>query len=120
MVCSRVLIISRGRIVASDSPDNLAKRVLGAGRLALRVAGPRDDVVGTLGAIRGVREVKVLEAVEAGAVDLVLEADADADVRRDVFAALAKQKHAILMMRAHDISLEEIFLQLTADSRQEA
>lgn len=120
MVCSRVMIISHGRIVASDSPDNLAKRILGVGRLALRVAGPQESVVETLRGVRGVRDVKALEPVEAGSTELVLEADTDVDIRRDVFGALAKSRHPILMMRSHDVSLEEIFLQLTAEPRQEA
>jgi ABC-2 type transport system ATP-binding protein len=120
MVCSRVLIISRGRIVASDSPDNLTKRILGVGRLALRVAGPRAAVVEAVSAVKGVRDVKALDPVEAGTTELVVEADPDTDIRRDVFQALAKQKQPILMMRSHDITLEEIFLQLTADTRQEA
>jgi ABC-2 type transport system ATP-binding protein len=120
MLCSRVLIISRGRIVASDTPDNLAKRILGVGRLALRVAGPQAEVVGAVRGVRGVRDVKTLENVEAGTVELVLEMDPDTDVRRDVFGALAKTHHPIVMMRSYDISLEEIFLQLTAKDRQEA
>ena len=120
MVCSRVLIISRGRIVASDAPDNLGRRILGAGRLALRVAGPRTAVLEALGGVKGVRDVQAVDPVEAGTTEVVVEADTDADVRRDVFAVLAKQKLPILMMRSNDISLEEIFLQLTADSRTEA
>ncbi len=120
MVCSRVLIISRGRIVASDSPDNLAKRILGVGRLALRVAGPRAAVVEAVSGVKGVRDVKAIDPVEAGTTELVVEADPDTDIRRDVFLALAKQKQPILMMRSQDITLEEIFLQLTADTRQEA
>ncbi len=120
MLCSRVLIISRGRIVASDTPDNLAKRILGVGRLALRVAGPEGAVAQTLRGVRGVREVKTLDPVETGAAELVLEMDPETDVRRDVFAALAKTHQPILMMRSHDISLEDIFLQLTAQDGQEA
>jgi ABC-2 type transport system ATP-binding protein len=120
MVCSRVLIISRGRIVASDSPDNLAKRILGVGRLALRVAGPRAAVVEAVSGVKGVRDVKSMEPVEAGTTELIVEADPDTDVRREVFLALARQKQPILMMRSQDITLEEIFLQLTADTRQEA
>lgn len=120
MVCSRVLIISRGRIVASDSPENLAKRILGVGRLALRVAGPRAAAVEAVSGVKGVRDVKALEPVEAGTTELVVEADPDSDIRRELFGALARQKLPILMMRSHDITLEEIFLQLTADTRQEA
>jgi ABC-2 type transport system ATP-binding protein len=119
MVCSRVLIIARGKIVASDSPDNLARRILGVGRLALRVAGPETSVIRALRGIRGVRDVKTLEAVEPGAAEIVVEADTDTDVRRDVFAALSGEGHPILMMRSYDVTLEEIYLQLTADTRQE-
>jgi ABC-2 type transport system ATP-binding protein len=117
-VCSRVLIINKGRIVASDTPENLSRGISGDNRTTLRVAGPEKSV---LEAARGVTHVVKAEVVgsrEPQTVDVVVEARRDTDVRRDLFTAFARANLPILMMKSMDLTLEEIFLNLTTNEKE--
>jgi len=119
-VCRRVLIINQGRIVADDTPDNLAKRLLGGSHVLLRVDGTKDSVEDAIRKIPNVRNIEFRESQEVGAVDVVLEAEKDADIRRDLFRALSSADLPILMVRSLDMSLEDIFLHLTTREEEVA
>ncbi len=116
-VCERVIIIHRGRIVASDSIDKLSADMSGGHKLTVRVAGPESRA---LDAIRGLPAVKHAESLgsrEEGSFDIYVESSPNEDVRRPVFYAMSKADCPILMMRSSDISLEDIFIQLTEDEK---
>lgn len=112
-VCKRVLIINRGRIVADDSPENLAKRILGGSHILLRLDGKEEEAEKALKTIPALRKVEFRPSPEEGALDVVAEAGEESDIRRDIFRALSKADIPILMMRSQDMSLEDIFLNLT-------
>lgn len=119
-VCKRVLIINQGKIVADDTPENLAKRLLGGSHLQLRVDGSVQQVEGVLRKIPAVKNLSFKESQEPGTVELVVESDKDADIRRDVSKALGSAGLPILMMRSLDMTLEEIFLHLTTKEEEVA
>jgi ABC-2 type transport system ATP-binding protein len=112
-VCKRVLIINRGAIVADDTPENLAKRILGGSHILLRLDGSQDAAGDALGKIPQVRNLEWRESQEPGTCEVVAEAGEEADIRRDIFHALSGAGIPILLMRSQDLSLEEIFLNLT-------
>ena len=112
-VCRRVLIIDRGKIVADDTPENLAKRLLGGSHILLRMDADEAAVSRALGKVSSIKKLEFKESQESGTVEAVAEAEQDTDIRRDLFRALAAADVPILMMRSLDMSLEEIFLNLT-------
>jgi len=112
-VCKRVLIINRGRIVADDSPENLARRILGGSHIHLRLDAAEEAVSAALKKVSQIKKLEFLEPQESGSVEAVAEAEEDIDIRRDLFRALAAADIPILMMRSLDLSLEDIFFNLT-------
>ncbi|HUX22284.1 MAG TPA: ATP-binding cassette domain-containing protein [Spirochaetia bacterium] len=118
-VCQRVLIINKGKIAASDTPENLSQRIAGKNRLSLRVEGPSKEVKSRLSSLDGIKSVDVTNSNEENAVDVLIEAEKNRDLRREVFKAMSKADYPILMMRPMDMSLEDIFLQLTTTETQE-
>ena len=118
-VCKRVLIINQGRIVADDTPENLAKRILGGSHILLRMDASEAAVSRALGKVSSIKKLEFRESQEAGAAEAVAEAGEDTDIRRDIFRALASADIPILMMRSLDMSLEEIFLNLTTKEESE-
>jgi ABC-2 type transport system ATP-binding protein len=112
-VCRRVLIINEGKIVADDSPENLAKRILGGSHILLRMDASEAAVSAALGKVPAVKKLEFRESQEPGAAEVIAEAGEDTDIRRDLFRALAAADIPILMMRSMDMSLEDIFLNLT-------
>ncbi len=117
-VCSRVLIINKGKIVASDTPSNLSKGMVGENKLTLRVEGTEAKALAALRAVSHVLKAESAGSREPGTVDVVLEAKREHDIRKPVFQALAKADLPILSMRAMDVTLEDIFLNLTTDEKE--
>jgi ABC-2 type transport system ATP-binding protein len=117
-VCERVIIINRGRIVAGDTPENLSKGLTASSKLILRVAGTTAEVTQTVQSVPGVRLVEAQGVREPETVDILVEAEKDIDIRRPIFNALSAAGQPILMMRSLDLSLEEIFLQVTTQEQE--
>lgn len=117
-VCERVLIINKGKIVASDTPENLSKRLTHGSKLQLRVLGQRQKVYGILEKVPGVKYIEFIGPKEPNTVEVIVEAENEMDIRADIFYALSEAKLPILMMRAVDLTLEEIFLQLTTEEKE--
>lgn len=109
-LCSRILIIDNGQIVAEDSPDTLSKRLQNTSRFFVRVgnAAPKDVAKAIRGA-KGVAEVYPTDqGVEITATD-------QEDPRPAVATIVAQKSWDLLELRSMDMSLEDIFLQLTTD-----
>ena len=119
-VCKRVLIINQGRIVADDTPENLARRILGGSHIHLRLDASEAAVSQALGKLIYIKELKFQESQEPGTVEAIAEATEETDIRRDLFRALAAADIPVLMMRPLDLSLEEIFLKVTTREDSEA
>jgi len=118
MTCGRVVIINKGRVVAEDTPENLTRRLRGAGALRLEVRGDEASVVEALRTLPGVLQVKA-KAHHDGLLTLEVEAEAGRDVRADLARAIVTQGFGLLGLQQVGMSLEEIFLHLTTTDRAE-
>ena len=117
-VCDYVLIISHGKLVASDTPENLGKLAEGSNTLNLIVKGEKDKICTALGQIEGVKNVTAADAKEEHAWNVTVSTNEDRDVREEVFFKMADTKCPILEMQSRKVSLEEIFLELTEDDKK--
>ena len=117
-VCDYVLIISHGKLVASDTPENLGKLAEGSNTLNLTVKGEKDKIRTALGQIEGVKNVTAADAKEEYAWNVTVSTNEDSDVREEVFFKMADAKCPILEMQSKKVSLEEIFLELTEDDKK--
>lgn len=117
-VCGRVLIMNKGEIVASDSPGNLSKRLEGANQIHLKIRGDRKSVTGALEGMESLTKINCGESDSAGICDLYLEAGSSGDIRDEVFFAMCRNSLPILQMRPMDMSLEDIFLNLTTMEKE--
>jgi ABC-2 type transport system ATP-binding protein len=117
-VCTRVLIINKGKIVASDTPANLSRGMTADNRLSVRVAGAETEALAVARRVPQVVKAESAGSREHGTVDIVIEARKEQDVRRDVFTAFAKADLPLLQMKSMDLTLEEIFLNLITEERE--
>ena len=117
-VCDYVLIISHGKLVASDTPENLGKLAEGSNTLNLIVKGEKDKICTALGQIEGVKNVTAADAKEEHAWNVTVSTNEDSDVREEVFFKMADAKCPILEMQSRKVSLEEIFLELTEGDKK--
>lgn len=114
--CERVIVINKGKIIADDTPDNLSKAMSTDHKLTVRIDGPQEAVYELLVKLPNMVSVDKLGSREGTAFDYTLEAEAGCDIRREMFSRLAERKWPILGLRSSELSLEDIFLQLTDDS----
>ena len=112
MTCGRVVIIDKGRVVAEDSPENLTRRLAGAGTLRLEIRGEEIPVLDTLRAVPGVLAAR-LQGGQKEVLVVDVEAEAGRDVRAELASALVTGGHGLLGLQQVGMSLEEIFLELT-------
>ena len=117
-VCQRVMIINEGKKAASDTPENLSKRLMGTSSLLLRVDGEKDKIKMALNNIQGTKKIQFQESPEPNTINITIEADKTTDIRRQVFHALSKANCPILQMRNLDMTLEDIFLHLITKEKE--
>ena len=117
-VCDYVLIISHGRLVASDTPDNLGKLAQVSNNLSLLVRGDRDKIRILLGEIPGIKEISITADKDQDGWAVKLSTEENTDIREDVFFKMAENHYPILEMQSRKVSLEEIFLELTEDTKK--
>ncbi|MCX8129094.1 MAG: ABC transporter ATP-binding protein [Clostridia bacterium] len=117
-VCERVVIINKGQIVAIDTPENLSKGFGSASKLSVTVAGPKSSVEGYIREIYGVKYVEAHIEKEKDVVSYVVESDKELDIRRPLFFAMAKAGYPIIELKSMDMTLEDIFLQLTTEEKE--
>jgi ABC-2 type transport system ATP-binding protein len=113
-ICDRVIIINKGHLVAADTPERLSARLQGAERIYLKLQNPDNRVPEVLARIDGVEAV---ETVAENAFEV--ECEADTDRRAEVASVAVNNGWGLLELRSVAASLEEVFLQLTADEEQE-
>lgn len=114
-VCDRIIVINKGKLVADDTPENLSKNLSSDHKLRLRVDGPEKEIARLLEKIPGMLTVSKLGEREPGVYDFDVEGETDSDLRREIFKRLAERQWPILGMRSSEMTLEDIFLQLTSD-----
>ena len=113
MICERVLIIHQGKIVAEDTPANLAERLQGVEQLQVEVGGPSDEVLPLLRKIPGVLEVS-LRRQQNRDVYYVRSREGQ-DLRDEISRQVIGQGWSLLSMQMMSMSLEDIFLRLTTE-----
>ena len=122
-VCDQVIIINRGRILASESLVELRAQVQRTHRVRIEVEGPESQVREVLGRLPGVEGVRSPEsAVRSsegnGTAILILEHTGD-DIRKRVSKAVLEKGWGLLEVRSLEPTLEDMYLQLIRDEEQE-
>lgn len=113
-VCDRIMVIDKGKLVADDTAENLSRSMSADNSLTAQIEGPEKEVKALLEQIPAVEKVDAAKTAESGVVEYSLTVKEGDDVRREVFKRMAGRNYPILMMRGKTLSLEEIFLKLTA------
>lgn len=113
-VCDHVFIISHGKLVASDSTENLLERMTGAQEIELLVKAEEDTAETAIREVAQVERCEKTESKEDGVVQLLVTAKKDADVREAIYHTCVEHHMPILEMKAASKSLEDVFLELTS------
>lgn len=116
-VCDYVLIVSHGRLVASDTPDNLSRLAEGSNTLNMLIKGEKELIENGLKEIDKVKETELGFNEEEGVWNVSVSTEEQEDIREEVFLKMAELHCPILEMKSKKVSLEEIFLELTESEK---
>jgi len=115
LTCSRVLVINRGRIEASDTPANLTKLVRGGGSILLEVKAPAADVVSKIKALPDIEDVEVDLSGGGDWTHAKIFAKPGVDVREAIYGAVRQNNWPLRELSRVKATLEEAFVELTQD-----
>lgn len=111
-VCDYILIISKGKLVASDTPENLELLRNGASSLELEVKAAPETARAILSTIDDIDAME-MHSENENLTRVKLETKNGADIREAIFYAFAEEKCPLLEMKTAKASLEDIFMELT-------
>ncbi len=110
------MIISKGKLVASDTPENLEKLLTNQQTVEILAKGNEDTVRKVIGTIGNVQKASVEHGKEEGTVKASLFPKDGKDIRETVFKAFAQEGCPLLMLYHSRTTLEDVFLELTQGS----
>ncbi len=113
-VCERVIIINKGHLVADGKLNELSSRLSGDHTVKLRVKGNEGDCAAALRSIRGVMSVKPEGKRADGVYEFLLTPEKGNEIEEAVFDAVVSAGGKVLELSSNKITLEQIFLMLTA------
>lgn len=112
-LCDYIMIISKGHLVASDTPENLEKALSNQRQTELVAKGEMEKVQQILEGLEGIQKVEVTEGKEEGTTRVTFTSNPGTDSKEELFYAFAEAKCPLLQIVDSQTSLEDVFLELT-------
>lgn len=126
LLCGRVLIFDRGRIVAEGSPDELRERLQGQVAVTVEFEVPAEGMAEALEQIEGVRAVRALRSLRSPRPEdeppgrFALDCAHAADPRAAIFRLAVERSWILIELASERASLEDIFVRLTTRDPEES
>ncbi len=118
MICDRVVIISKGKIIAQDTPENLAKAAKSHSEFIYTINGEKESALKGIEAVNGVNTVN-LEDQEDGILKIRITADSKLDPRQSINRFVVEKGWDLLELSVVTAGLEDVFLNLVTREKKE-
>lgn len=119
-VCDHILIISKGKLVASDTPEGLMTLFKGGKQLEVTVLGEQERFENILKEMDGVESFTMEAGAKEGELHGLVRFAAEKDIRKELFYRLAASDMPIMSLGLSEKSLEDVFLELTEEGKEES
>ena len=118
-ICSRVVIINHGKIVAVDTPDNLESTSSEEDIIIVTVEDPDNNMANIKSKIKACKEIKKVKELKDGTVQYRIVSDKGAEVNKELFDVLPKENITICELRKEQSSLEDAYLKIINEKDEE-
>lgn len=118
-ICDEIMIISKGKLVACDTPEGLTGWMAKSAQLELTILGSEEKAERAIKGLKGIQALRFEESSEKDCVRATIQTDLNEDIRPSLFYALAKEELPIMALNRAEKSLEDVFLALTGEDAQE-
>lgn len=115
-VCDYILIISKGKLVASDTPENLERNLGDSDLIEIETKASPDEVRRILETVDGIRSISTKQ-LENEITWAQIQEKKNTDIREKVFQAFAQNHQPLLKLNPLQVSLEDVFMELTQSDR---
>ena len=115
-VCDYILIISKGKLVASDTPENLERNLGDSDLIEIETKASPDEVRRILETVDGIRSIST-KHLENGITWAQVQEKKNTDIREKIFQAFAQNHQPLLKLNPLQVSLEDVFMELTQSDR---
>lgn len=116
-VCDYIMIISKGKLVASDTPEHLEELMNGSDTIHIETRAEEETVREILSGLEDIEDVTYTQENE------ILKAEVKTkerkDIREAIFSAFAEAQCPLLTLQKTTVSLEEVFLELTGGQKSD-
>jgi ABC-2 type transport system ATP-binding protein len=116
-ICNRVIIIDKGRIVATDTPERLSARLQNSNHFRVRIEASDRGVITKLDEIPGLIQVEEQATLSESISDYLIQAGKDVDVPRQLCALAFRNQWVLREIRPIRMSLEDVFLKLVTKEK---
>lgn len=111
--CTRAIIIHRGKIVASGTPQELISQAKSKARVSIAVSEKIDDFEACLRSLPGVETLEYSVGAHQGEHSYAMQMGENIDPRKDIFRLCVEKNLILLGMEYTTLSLEDVFMRLT-------
>ena len=111
-VCDRIVIINKGKIVADQATEDIARALESSRRFNVKICGPQKDVLAMLKNKQGITYAEALAEKDGDAYTYVVESEPGVDIRKNLFYTLAERDWPMVGLEAVGMNLEDIFLKI--------
>ena len=118
-VCDYIMIISHGKLVASDTPENLEKLMENTTKLSLSIKAEQNSIKKILSQFGEIEKIEFTSVKDDAVAKVNITTPINVDIREKLFYSLAENKMPIYEMTSTKMSLEDVFLELTQDKKEE-
>jgi gliding motility-associated transport system ATP-binding protein len=108
--CERVVIISEGKVVAEDTPENLMSRMRGIDRIILELDGAEQPIRQVL---KNFSDIKSVQVAKGNKGLLKVTVESTRDLRKDLVKTFVSKDIGLYEIYTDRVTLEDIFLRLT-------
>ena len=109
-VCDRIIIISKGTIVANEKTEEISKAVTNVSKLTAKICGPEKEILSAIRTLAGVSSVSCLGKKDLDSSTFVVESQPGIDLRKPLFNLMAANHYPIIGLEAQGLNLEDVFI----------
>lgn len=118
-ICQKVIIINKGKIVATDTPKNLEEKVKNQNQLTVTVEDKEEKIQQITNEIKGIQEIKLVKDNQDGTKEYIIISEENTDIRKEIFEKYAKNNITIFELKKNEATLEDAFMELIENKQEE-
>lgn len=117
MTCQRVIIINKGKIVAQDTPYNLASQLQKSNRIYIQIEGHVDEVTKGISGIQGIMGIKPGKRIAQNTFEYIVETEKNINLTKEIASFVVNSGWGLLEMRPLSMGLEDVFVNLVTEEK---